>query len=534
MLRDLAQDVRTDEYNPKWIEDEPHTAVVDSTTGGAEYGGGPNAYFQLEESPFRTGIEGVVFTLKYAIGGAELTEVVGKAEPEPGEFYVDYKEAGRKGTVRVEVNVADAGKGFLVSYYGVGAVGSVANIVKQIEETSAGVVEAEVTAQVPGAVQTALADGFFFPGRSTQFFRGPKQAPSSSFPWHPYSSSQLFTSTTAAAMVTALRGIVHEYKGNSSFAITRAYHGSGFGDGVQRLEWSNADDSFIGMAAALIETARFRSYSFAGNNQLGYGGVNNLVSCTANASTNVITTSQAHNLTTGLKGVIIENEDTWTETNAPMGDVLFVRVLSSTTFTMHPTKADAEANTNIIDFTAATVFAMDVFTPNAGAYPLTLTVPVTIGHLTAGTYNITGIYNSTYRMMTIKAANNTEGGAVSGNVSFYEHRVAGNDTAAVWHAIEDAALMSMRSDGSLANGLERLDAMQGHWHDIRNSNGGGGMPASQITMDSAADLVQLNAGLSVRNARSDGTNGTPRTGAITRPRSVIVEPYVYVGPNTLS
>ena len=345
-------------------------------------------------------------------------------------------------------------------------------------------------------------------------------------------------------MVTALRGIVHEYKGNSSFAITRAYHGSGFGDGVQRLEWSNADDSFIGMAAALIETARFRSYSFAGNNQLGYGGVNNLVSCTANASTNVITTSQAHILTTGLKGVIIENEDTWTETNAPMGDVLFVRVLSSTTFTMHPTKADAEANTNIIDFTAATVFAMDVFTPNAGAYPLTLTVPVTIGHLTAGTYNITGIYNSTYRMMTIKAANNTEGGAVSGNVSFYEHRVAGNDTAAVWHAIEDAALMSMRSDGSLANGLERLDEMQA-WqaggvdaslkYGVLGSNGyatGDGGPASGQSVPYFATIAQGNA--KKITAVSDGANGTPRTGPITRPRSVIVEPYIYVGANTLS
>lgn len=374
-----------------------------------------------------------------------------------------------------------------------------------------------------------------YPGRTTMFLRGPKQAPSSSFPWQPYSSSQLFTSTTAAAMVTALRGIVHEYKGNSSFAITWAYHGSGFGDGVQRINWSDLDDSFNGMAAALIETARFRSYSFAGKNQLGYGGGNNIVSCTANAGTDILTTTQAHNLTTGLKAVIIHFMDTWPETNAPMGDVLFVRVLSSTTFTMHPTKADAEANTNIIDFTAATVFSIDVFTPNAGAYPLTLTVPETIGHLAAGTYEITAIFNSTYRMMTIKAANNTEGGAVSGNVSFYEHRVAGNDTAAVWHAIEDAALMSMRSDGSLANGLERLDEMQGHWHNVSIYSTGGSKPrwlTSTVDTD-ANDGTDQDSALA-GNMHSDGTNGTPRTGPRTRPRSVIVEPYVYVGANTLS
>jgi len=69
-------------------------------------------------------------------------------------------------------------------------------------------------------------------------------------------------------------------------------------------------------------------------------------------------------------------------------------------------------------------------------------------------------------------------------------------------------------------GHEQMDAFQGHWHDIRNSNGGGWMPASQITMNSAADLVQLNAGLSVRDPIADASGIAPRTSTETRPRNV--------------
>lgn len=69
-------------------------------------------------------------------------------------------------------------------------------------------------------------------------------------------------------------------------------------------------------------------------------------------------------------------------------------------------------------------------------------------------------------------------------------------------------------------GHEQEDAFQGHWHDIRNSNGGGWMPASQITMNSAADLVQLNAGLSVRDPIADTSGIAPRTSTETRPVNV--------------
>ncbi len=69
-----------------------------------------------------------------------------------------------------------------------------------------------------------------------------------------------------------------------------------------------------------------------------------------NTSTEVIT--KAHNFATGTQ-VIFNSGGGTSPTGLVNNDSYFVRRVTSTTLTLHPTEADASANTNIIDITAA-------------------------------------------------------------------------------------------------------------------------------------------------------------------------------------
>lgn len=71
--------------------------------------------------------------------------------------------------------------------------------------------------------------------------------------------------------------------------------------------------------------------------------------CTADASTNVVTTANAHGLTDG-DGIVLATSDTLP---APLAADAryFARVLSGTTFTLHATRAAALANTGAVDIT---------------------------------------------------------------------------------------------------------------------------------------------------------------------------------------
>lgn len=532
MLRDLAQDVRTDEYNPKWIEDEPHTAVTDATTAAPEFGGGVNAYFQLIEAPFRTGIEGVVFTLKYADTMAELTEVVGKAEPGPGEFYVDYKEAGRKGTGRVEVNVADATKGFLASYYGVGAVGSVANLTTMIEEVATGVAEtvaeAEVDAAVPVAVSAAFAP-LFFPGRTTVHMRGRRTSASPSFPWHPYSETRTFTQSAAPDFFAALYDDYFEYALVGSYNITAAEHGTNYGSGVQLLTLDTGTAPLY-----LRDEFAYRAYDFdlKDTSWFSDNATRWWANFNPNISTEVLTFTEDadHRLQTGDPVVVVGGA----QTNLLLGNIYYARRLTATTITLHPSASDAGTNSNIINLTSSSPdIQLDLI---SGRSEIVFGLASDAGHVLAGNYRIMGIPSGS--QLIINGSVDTAGGAVSGSGRVYKFRVPGSTTTIKWHAEEDVALMSGRANGTgaTASGIARLDRTQAHHHRYAYKTGARGT----ATATGSVDLISASPPDSgyltdrVTEAISDGTNGTPRTGPRTRPRSVIVEPYVYVGENTLS
>jgi hypothetical protein len=80
---------------------------------------------------------------------------------------------------------------------------------------------------------------------------------------------------------------------------------------------------------------------------------------------------------------------------------------------------------------------------------------------------------------------------------------------------DDASVDANRTIGDV-----QLDAFQGHFHDNDGMNymwarGGGGIYA---TPTGGTDFDRRPVG--VRSPTTDGTNGTPRTAAETRPRNV--------------
>ncbi|WP_202730558.1 phage tail protein [Achromobacter xylosoxidans] len=76
-----------------------------------------------------------------------------------------------------------------------------------------------------------------------------------------------------------------------------------------------------------------------------------------------------------------------------------------------------------------------------------------------------------------------------------------------------------RSDGAVANGIITRDAMQGHFHAARNPGAAyGGGSSIQAIQSNAGSYAFADGG--VGTPTSDGTNGTPRTAAETRPINV--------------
>jgi hypothetical protein len=160
----------------------------------------------------------------------------------------------------------------------------------------------------------------------------------------------------------------------------------------------------------------------------------------------------------------------------------------------------------------------------------TLTLPEAIGDIPAGDYQITGVtlanVGSSSEVITCSATGLTPGAetASTADISIYPHRIAGSTTTARHKELTDAAIMN---DG-LYNVLGEVqeDQGQGHWH-----IGRGGVPGVVSTdiWNYTASSLKTSEMTAVRDAITDGTNGTPRTGPRTRPRSGIFNFYAYVG-----
>lgn len=113
-------------------------------------------------------------------------------------------------------------------------------------------------------------------------------------------------------------------------------------------------------------------------------------------------------------------------------------------------------------------------------------------------------------------------------IEIYRHRVYGSTTSA--RHFSEAGLGFYQAGGDKISGLRRLDQMQGHEHDIIQSDndivGSYGGSGSAVTPN-ATDATAQNPLKTTIKANS--TDGTPRTGTKTEIEAGTLFAYIYVG-----
>lgn len=496
----------TAETYPRAVEEVGTIALLSDDLPGV-YG------IQLRDSI----VQDTLTVTENVTGGAEF--VIVTTTPLAGQVAIRFFNGIDKRGILV-FNASDAGTEVLIEYQGLGSLNTRQNIEAIADEAGA--------AAGTTAAQAAISSQLLIPGRSFSAFYGPSQSASSTWPWHPIHETRTFAQADAEDFVNYLYSVPFEVGGVDEFAITNAAHASGMGTGVQKLTFSSSTEQAL-MFAALLDMMAFRSYSFTTNNTTA---AQLLTISAVSTGSDTVDTSANHLVSTGHPVTLFAAAGGTLPTGISEGIVYYARAVDANTLSFHPTIDDAINNTNIVDITAAGSGTRYIDTRSAKAQ-LTLSIASTIGHITSGNYAISAI-DSSDRFIWITGSNDTAGGAVAGNVQFYKHRIGGSSTSIMWYGVDNVALMSMRSDGSLANGLERLDEMQAHKHAFYYfagdlASGGAGARFTASGSNNLGPVTDTPA----KEMISDGTNGTPRTGAITRPRSVIVETYVYVGENTL-
>lgn len=137
-------------------------------------------------------------------------------------------------------------------------------------------------------------------------------------------------------------------------------------------------------------------------------------------------------------------------------------------------------------------------------------------------FNITGI-NVTSRTITVNLDSETASGT---SVELYTNRVYRDATKA--RHFSEAGLATYQAGGGKSGRLFRRDQMQGHRHTVA-----GFVLFAGPNNISAGSTTGLNISSLVSGyPRSDGVNGTPRTGTETIAKSSSDYRYIYVGSYT--
>jgi hypothetical protein len=148
----------------------------------------------------------------------------------------------------------------------------------------------------------------------------------------------------------------------------------------------------------------------------------------------------------------------------------------------------------------------------------------------AGTeFPITNINTST-RVITVTGTPS----AGSQTVEFYNYRITGSSTTARLFEVKGRGFIAPNdSSGRHQNGLRVRDRIQGHYHEFfseqNNAQISGGSSFYASTTGSPANITAIDSlGRSfVRQAITDGTNGTPRTGLTTHGAGVSAHLYIW-------
>lgn len=119
----------------------------------------------------------------------------------------------------------------------------------------------------------------------------------------------------------------------------------------------------------------------------------------------------------------------------------------------------------------------------------------------------------------------------SQTVIFYPYRIAGSATSVRLHRLSGfVPVSSGDSDGVEISGLRHMDQGQGHYHEIysaTNTQAAGANPG--FAANSNGSIAGTGSLTYVKSPITDGTNGTPRTGKTTNPRSHSRYTYTWAG-----
>lgn len=118
----------------------------------------------------------------------------------------------------------------------------------------------------------------------------------------------------------------------------------------------------------------------------------------------------------------------------------------------------------------------------------------------------------------------------------YTYRIAGSSTSVRLPRISGfVGVVAQDYDGVINSGWRKMDQMQGHFHNIKNSTSGTASSFAMVFSTTASPNAVTggasgqNASLSVDAPITDGTNGTTRTGKTTDPRTYGMYAYTHAG-----
>ena len=161
----------------------------------------------------------------------------------------------------------------------------------------------------------------------------------------------------------------------------------------------------------------------------------------------------------------------------------------------------------------------------------TITLPLAIGTIAAGTYAITSLSASARTVSFSYTGTNISSTTVTAIAEFYPHRLESSidttGTQARHFQMVGRTLVSINdADGECIAGLRRRDRFQihGHKYDYNTSTAGqgAGWGGGQSVGSNSSNVV-------VRDPVEIYSMGTPRTGKTTDPRSLIAVPYICGG-----
>ena len=185
--------------------------------------------------------------------------------------------------------------------------------------------------------------------------------------------------------------------------------------------------------------------------------------------------------------------------------------------------------------TAASIAFVMMFNNEAAANGYAATQSATYTNLYTGTaQRCVNINGTDYPVSTISVASRTitvTGTPASGaqTAIAYTHRIAGSTTSIRLPRLSGlVGVVTQDYDGEIIAGWRKMDRGQGHWHNVNRLTGSGSNYQVDSNVGTGSTTYDLLVGLA-NTIVTNNTDGTPRTGKTTDPRSIGKYVYTHAG-----